>query len=490
MEKSDKLNVRDGTTGIQGVGTSGASCNGSIKVSNPSPLVSPTAPINMPRGLYNVDVAVTFGVPLTTVGDLDMLTKGIEASKHEELLSRMTSDKCKAVMDALVAMCDSVQATNTNADAIPCMVLHEGCGNGSTRFANTLYGYFIGKRIAFPVVEYYVRNNWGKYGLTRIMMNSKGFFFFQFKTLKGLEDVLENGPWMIRNSPIILKKWSMSTHLCKEELIHIPVWVKIHDVPIQVFSEDGLRIIASQIGKPIMLDSYTSSMCIESWGRSSFARCLIEINAEDVLKESLTIGVPLIEDTGFTIETITIEYEWKPPRCDLCKIFGHVHDHFPKKVSIPITVVTPNVHTPTVEMTNDGILYRVDGDDFYENCDELWFIVINNPFLKVNGKVFLRSCAGVVAFACVIEIGLLKTCLRYVLINVLCEYYVLLFSACIVFGMGKVLCVGEVKECRFGDCDSRLRSIPCGFSFEVLLACCLNLVFGCFGLRSPMWAVE
>ncbi|GKD61410.1 hypothetical protein Tco_1298919, partial [Tanacetum coccineum] len=28
------------------------------------------------------------------------------------------------------------------------------------------------------------------------------------------------------------------------------------------------------------------------------------------------------------------------------------------------------------------ILYRVDSDDFYENCDELWFIVINNPFWK------------------------------------------------------------------------------------------------------------
>ncbi|GKD83573.1 putative reverse transcriptase domain-containing protein, partial [Tanacetum coccineum] len=28
------------------------------------------------------------------------------------------------------------------------------------------------------------------------------------------------------------------------------------------------------------------------------------------------------------------------------------------------------------------ILYRVDGDDFYENCGELWFIVINNPFWK------------------------------------------------------------------------------------------------------------
>nr|GEV48979.1 putative reverse transcriptase domain-containing protein [Tanacetum cinerariifolium] len=28
------------------------------------------------------------------------------------------------------------------------------------------------------------------------------------------------------------------------------------------------------------------------------------------------------------------------------------------------------------------ILYRVDGDDFYENYDELWFIVINNRFWK------------------------------------------------------------------------------------------------------------
>ncbi|GKD10867.1 zinc knuckle CX2CX4HX4C containing protein [Tanacetum coccineum] len=164
-----------------------------------------------------------------------------------------------------------------------------------------------------------------------------------------LEDVLENGPWMIRNSPIILKKWSMNTRLYKEELTRIPVWVKIHDVPIQVFSKDGLSIIASQIGKPIMLDFYTSSMCIESLGRSSFARCLIEINAYDVLKESLTMGVPLIEGSGFTIEIVNIEYEWKPPRYDLCKIFGHVQDHCPKKASLP-----PSVDALIVEKTNDG----------------------------------------------------------------------------------------------------------------------------------------
>ncbi|GKE26904.1 hypothetical protein Tco_1442288 [Tanacetum coccineum] len=35
----------------------------------------------------------------------------------------------------------------------------------SERFVNTAYGYFLGKRVAYPVVANYVRNTWGKYGL-------------------------------------------------------------------------------------------------------------------------------------------------------------------------------------------------------------------------------------------------------------------------------------------------------------------------------------
>ncbi|GJV44868.1 zinc knuckle CX2CX4HX4C containing protein [Tanacetum coccineum] len=188
----------------------------------------------------------------------------------------------------------------------------------STRFENTQYGYFIGKRVAFLVVEYYAR----------------------------LEDVLESVSWVICNIPIILKKWNMNSSLLKEELTRISVWVKINDVPLQVFLEDGISLIASQIGKPIILDSYTSAMCIDSWGWSSFARCLIKVKADDVLKESLTMGVPLIDDLGFSEKTVRIEYEWEQPCCDTCKIFGHVHDQCPKNIT-----VTP---TPIVDKYNDG----------------------------------------------------------------------------------------------------------------------------------------
>ncbi|GJV76070.1 hypothetical protein Tco_1507654 [Tanacetum coccineum] len=64
----------------------------------------------------------------------------------------------------------------------------------SIRFEHTIYGNFIGNRMAFLVVEYYARKSWAKHGLKKIMMNSKGFFFFKFDSRSGLEAVLEGGP--------------------------------------------------------------------------------------------------------------------------------------------------------------------------------------------------------------------------------------------------------------------------------------------------------
>ncbi|GKD82941.1 zinc knuckle CX2CX4HX4C containing protein [Tanacetum coccineum] len=119
----------------------------------------------------------------------------------------------------------------------------------------------------------------------------------------------------------------MDTRLLKEELTRIPIWVKLHDVPIQVFEKDG---------------------------RSSFARCLIEVNSEADLVDVVAIGILSLSGDGFTKETIRVEYEWMSPRYDICKIFGHVHDHCPKKVVSPPIVITSNVVTPTVEKTNDG----------------------------------------------------------------------------------------------------------------------------------------
>ncbi|GJU33996.1 hypothetical protein Tco_1182350 [Tanacetum coccineum] len=56
--------------------------------------------------------------------------------------------------------------------------------------------------------------------------------------------------------------------------------VKFHGVPITAFSEDGLSIIATKLGISLMLDSYTSDMCMQSWHTSSYARAMIDLRAE------------------------------------------------------------------------------------------------------------------------------------------------------------------------------------------------------------------
>ncbi|GKF34639.1 zinc knuckle CX2CX4HX4C containing protein [Tanacetum coccineum] len=81
---------------------------------------------------------------------------------------------------------------------------------------------------------------WGKYGILKVTMNAKGFFFFKFLSLQGAKSMLQDGSWMIRGIPIFLK---------------VLVWIKMHDVPLAAYTSDGLSMIVTKLCKPMMLDS-------------------------------------------------------------------------------------------------------------------------------------------------------------------------------------------------------------------------------------------
>nr|GEY53966.1 hypothetical protein [Tanacetum cinerariifolium] len=62
--------------------------------------------------------------------------------------------------------------------------------------------------------------------------------------------------------------------------------------------EDGLSAIATKLSTPLMLDSYTSDLCMQSWGTSSYARVMIGLRADVELKDNI--------------------------------VFGHIHEEYPK----------------------------------------------------------------------------------------------------------------------------------------------------------------
>ncbi|GJX32673.1 hypothetical protein Tco_0242528 [Tanacetum coccineum] len=111
----------------------------------------------------------------------------------------------------------------------------------SERFANTVYGFFLGKRVAYPVVANY-----------------------------RLDAMLENGLRFICNNPPILRKWHLDENLLKED-----------------------------VSTPLMLDSYTADMCMQSWGRCACCKVF-----GHVLEECLNnIGVGATKNLKKTSQT-------------------------------------------------------------------------------------------------------------------------------------------------------------------------------------------
>nr|GEZ78766.1 hypothetical protein [Tanacetum cinerariifolium] len=114
----------------------------------------------------------------------------------------------------------------------------------SERFANTAYGFFVGKRVAYPVVADYVINTWGKYELVKSKLNSSTkIFSFQFSSIDDLDAMLENGPRFIRNNPLIPRKWNPVLNLLKKmssyarALIRVRVDVELKDNIVVVMSK-------------------------------------------------------------------------------------------------------------------------------------------------------------------------------------------------------------------------------------------------------------
>nr|GEX33849.1 reverse transcriptase domain-containing protein [Tanacetum cinerariifolium] len=186
-------------------------------------------------------------------------------------------------------------------NGVDVVVLVEYIRTIGERFANTAYGFFFGKRVAYCVVANY------------------------FSSIDDLDAVLENGP-----------------------------------SPMTAFSEDGLSAITTKLSTILMLDSYTSNMCIQLWGRSSYARALIKVRVDVELEYHIAVAMPKLVREGFYTCTVRVEYEWKPPRCAYCKIFGYVLDDFPKNIALE---VAKNLRKPS--QASRGVLVGPKGRSSY-----------------------------------------------------------------------------------------------------------------------------
>ncbi|KAJ9559707.1 hypothetical protein OSB04_004867 [Centaurea solstitialis] len=187
----------------------------------------------------------------------------------------------------------------------------------ANEWALTLAGYFLGKRPAFPFVQYHARRLWKKYGLTDVILNDQGYFFFKFNSDQGLNFVYENGPWLFNGMPIFIQRWQPGLCFDKPDLQTVPLWVNIYGLPLDVWDYEIISRIASVVGEPVSVDRYTDEMCETKSGRANFARVLVNVSADYELPsyiDAIILG---------KLRKFKTEFLWKPKRCSHCKVFGH-----------------------------------------------------------------------------------------------------------------------------------------------------------------------
>ncbi|GKA38841.1 zinc knuckle CX2CX4HX4C containing protein [Tanacetum coccineum] len=92
----------------------------------------------------------------------------------------------------------------------------------------------------------------------------------------------------------------------------------------------GISALASRIGKPLVMDDVIASMCKMGVGRVGFARVLVEISAKKPFPYEIEVVYKNEAKEEIRRKTVKVVYDWKPPCCDSCCVFGHITMHCPK----------------------------------------------------------------------------------------------------------------------------------------------------------------
>ncbi|KAJ6434806.1 hypothetical protein OIU84_000111 [Salix udensis] len=119
---------------------------------------------------------------------------------------------------------------------------------------------------------------------------------------------------MFGGKAIILQQWHPQFVFDKNCISKLHVWVTLHGLPFTLWSRKGLSVAASVVGKPLSCDEPT--FCCAGL---DFVRVCVEIDAAKPLVYKYDLASPYPNEPLH----IEVEYEWKPTRCDKCKLFGH-----------------------------------------------------------------------------------------------------------------------------------------------------------------------
>ncbi|GJZ96718.1 RNA-directed DNA polymerase, eukaryota, reverse transcriptase zinc-binding domain protein [Tanacetum coccineum] len=104
---------------------------------------------------------------------------------------------------------------------------------------------------------------------------------------EGKKIVLDNGPWLVNNKPLVVQEYNYNMCVVKAEPKNLPIWVKMSNVPFEAWTTRGISALASRIVKPLIMDAVTANMCHAGMASKGFARVLIKNENRKVSEQAV-----------------------------------------------------------------------------------------------------------------------------------------------------------------------------------------------------------
>ncbi|KAF7811814.1 biotin carboxylase 2, chloroplastic [Senna tora] len=216
-----------------------------------------------------------------------------------------------------------------------------------------LIGKILTKKIIHKIpLEMALRNIWGRPRGFRIEEIGPYMYQFIFDSKGDANRILRKGPWLFRNSWIILQRWQEDLNSLEKGPNKVPIWIQMRGLPLHRITHSMARKVGSIIGKV-----KETGLFQESNGDNLFLKALVEIDINFKVIHGIKI------DESYWVE---LKYERLCQFCFGCGQIGHNLDECEEKKNFrrndpPLGTWLKAYHPESEKLKNNHLVKREDG---------------------------------------------------------------------------------------------------------------------------------
>ncbi|CAN7043883.1 unnamed protein product [Brassica rapa subsp. trilocularis] len=128
------------------------------------------------------------------------------------------------------------------------------------------------------------------------------------------QKILDKNMWYVGDSMFHTAQWTSEHSKATPPLKAIKIWAHLTGVPLDLWHQQGLSLVAGLVGEPKETDDFTKNLV---------SLTLSHVKVEVDLTKSLPSVVEFERQSGEVVEVL-VHYPWTPPTCSHCHELGHI----------------------------------------------------------------------------------------------------------------------------------------------------------------------